>query len=155
MSGMPTPHIEYDLLLPLLIVFGTAVTGVLFEAFVARRARYLMQVLLAIGGLAAAFISLVAVGRDLPADGHITVLGAIAVDRPALVLQGIVLLVGIMAMVFIAERNIGTGLPRDRARRPHPLPLPRSAGGPGWTPSPRRDRRCRAAPPNSTRPAAG
>lgn len=111
MSGMPTPHIEYDLLLPLLIVFGTAVTGVLFEAFVARRARYLMQVLLAVGGLAAAFVALVAVGRELPAGGRIALLGAVAVDRPALVLQGTVLLVGIMAVVFIAERNIGAGVP--------------------------------------------
>lgn len=107
MSGMPTPHIEYDLLLPLLIVFGTAVTGVLFEAFVARRARYLVQVLLAVGGLAAAFAAIVAVGRDLPAAGHLTVLGAVAVDRPVLVLQGTILLVGIMAVVFIAERNVG------------------------------------------------
>lgn len=107
MSGMPTPHIEYDLLLPLLIVFGTAVTGVLFEAFVARRARYLVQVLLAVGGLAAAFAAVVAVGRDLPAVGHIAVLDAVAVDRPVLVLQGTILLVGIMAVVFIAERNVG------------------------------------------------
>ncbi|OBF98074.1 NADH-quinone oxidoreductase subunit NuoN [Mycolicibacter sinensis] len=107
MSGMPTPHIEYDLLLPLLIVFGTAVTGVLFEAFVARRARYLVQVLLAAGGLTAAFAAIVAVGRDLPAAGHTAVLGAVAVDRPVLVLQGTILLVGIMAVVFIAERNVG------------------------------------------------
>lgn len=107
MSGMPTPHVEYDLLLPLLIVFGTAVTGVLFEAFVARRARYLMQVLLALGGLAAAFAAVIAVGRDLPATGRLAVLGAVAVDRPVLVLQGTILLVGIMAIVFIAERNVG------------------------------------------------
>ncbi|AEF36872.1 MULTISPECIES: NADH-quinone oxidoreductase subunit NuoN [Mycolicibacter] len=131
MSGMPTPHIEYDLLLPLLIVFGTAVTGMLFEAFVARRARYLMQVLLAIGGLAAAFISLVAVGRDLPADGHITVLGAIAVDRPALVLQGIVLLVGIMAVVFIAERNTGAGAPEGPGAATAPAASPAANGRAG------------------------
>lgn len=111
MSGMPTPHIEYDLVLPLLIVFGTAVTGVLFEAFVARRARYLIQVVLAVGGLTAAFISVVAVGRGLPAGGHLAVLGAVAVDRPALVLQGTVLLVAIMAVIFIAERNVGAGVP--------------------------------------------
>ena len=32
MSSMPTPSIEYALVLPLLIVFGTAVLGVLAEA---------------------------------------------------------------------------------------------------------------------------
>ncbi len=108
--SMPTPHVEYDLLLPLLIVFGTAVTGVLFEAFAARRARYLMQVVLALSGLVAAFVAIVAVGRDLPAAGRIAVMGAVAVDRPVLVLQGTILLVGIMAVIFIAERNAGAGV---------------------------------------------
>ncbi|MEB3022703.1 NADH-quinone oxidoreductase subunit NuoN [[Mycobacterium] crassicus] len=111
MSSMPAPSIEYALVLPLLIVFGTAVLGVLVEAFVARRARYLTQVLLAVGGLAAAFAAVVMVGGDTPAAGRITVLGAVAVDRPALVLQGTVLLVGIMAVIFIAERNVGATLP--------------------------------------------
>lgn len=129
MSGMPTPHVEYDLLLPLLIVFGTAVTGVLFEAFVARRARYLMQVLLAIGGLAAAFVAVVAVGRELPAAGRLAVLGAVAVDRPVLVLQGTVLLVGIMAVVFIAERNVGAAEGPGAATAPTAPPGTRGRAG--------------------------
>ncbi len=111
MAGMPVPSVEYSLLLPLLIVFGTAVTGVLFEAFIGRRARYVMQVLLAVGGLAAAFAAIVEVGRDLPTGGRIAVLGAVAVDGPALVLQGTIVLVGIMAVLFISERNIGAGVP--------------------------------------------
>ena len=111
MSSMPTPSVEYSLILPLLIVFGTAVLGVLVEAFAARRARYLMQVLLAVAGLAAAFAGVVMVGRETPAAGRIVVLGAMAIDRPALVLQGVILLVGIMAVIFIAERNIGAALP--------------------------------------------
>lgn len=111
MSGLPTPQIDYSLLLPVLIVFGTAVTGVLVEAFVARQRRYLVQVLLAVGGLAAAFAALVTVGRQVPAAGHTSMLGAVAVDRPALVLQGTILLVGIMAVIFIAERNIGATVP--------------------------------------------
>ncbi|MGV0625566.1 NADH-quinone oxidoreductase subunit NuoN [Mycolicibacter minnesotensis] len=111
MSGMPIPSVEYGLLLPLLIVFGTAVTGVLVEAFVSRRARYAVQVPLAVTGLAAAFAAVVAVGRQLPAEGRVAVLGAIAVDRPALVLQGTLVLVGIMAIIFIAERNIGAREP--------------------------------------------
>ena len=109
MSGMPIPSVEYSLVLPVLIVFGTAVTGVAFEAFVSRRARYVMQVLLALCGLLAAFAAIVMVGRTLPADGRIAVLGALAVDRPAVILQGTIVLVAIMAVVFIAERNIGAG----------------------------------------------
>ncbi|MEO8815001.1 MAG: NADH-quinone oxidoreductase subunit NuoN [Mycobacterium sp.] len=111
MSAMPTPHIEYALILPMLIVFGTAVTGVLFEAILSRRARYGAQVLLSIGGLVAAFIAVVALGDKVPASGRTAVLGAVAIDRLTLVLQGTVLLVGIMAVIFIAERNIGANAP--------------------------------------------
>ncbi|HEU4363129.1 MAG TPA: NADH-quinone oxidoreductase subunit NuoN [Mycobacterium sp.] len=111
MSGMPTPHIEYALLLPMLIVFGTAVTGVLFEAFVPGRARYAAQMLLSVGGLIAAFVTVVVLGGQIPAGGRTAVLGAVAIDRPALVLQGTVLLVGIMAVIFIGERNIGARSP--------------------------------------------
>ncbi|MGH3561189.1 MAG: NADH-quinone oxidoreductase subunit NuoN, partial [Mycobacterium sp.] len=109
--SMPTPHVEYALLLPMLIVFGTAVTGVLFEAFLPRRMRYTVQVLLSVGGLIAAFIAVVAAGREVPASGRTALLGAVAIDRPALVLQGTVLLVGIMAVILIAERNVGAGAP--------------------------------------------
>lgn len=133
MAGMPVPSVEYSLILPLLIVFGTAVTGVLFEAFIARRARYLMQVLLAVGGLAAAFASIVAVGRGLPTGGRIALLGALAVDGPALVLQGTIVLVGIMAVLFIAERNIGAGVPEGPGAATAPAASPR-AGLDAFTP---------------------
>lgn len=133
MAGMPVPSVEYSLILPLLIVFGTAVTGVLFEAFIARRARYLMQVLLAVGGLAAAFASIVAVGRGLPTGGRIALLGALAVDGPALVLQGTIVLVGIMAVLFIAERNIGAGVPEGPGAATAPAAPPR-AGLDAFTP---------------------
>lgn len=124
MAGMPIPSVEYGLLLPILIVFGTAVSGVLIEAFVGRRARYVVQVLLAVGGLAAAFAAVVAVGRELPAAGRITVLGAVAVDRPALVLQGTIVLVGIMAVLFISERNIGAGVPEGPGAAAAPATSP-------------------------------
>ncbi|WP_046320483.1 NADH-quinone oxidoreductase subunit NuoN [Mycobacterium sp. UM_Kg1] len=133
MAGMPIPSVEYGLVLPLLIVFGTAVAGVAVEAFVSRRARYATQVLLAVGGLAAAFAAIVEVGRELPADGRVAVLGAVAVDRPALVLQATIALVGIMAVVFMAERNIGTGVVEGPGAAASPTAPPR-AGMDAFTP---------------------
>jgi NADH-quinone oxidoreductase subunit N len=100
-----TPSIEYSVIAPLLIVFGTAVTGLLIEAFLPRRRRYAAQVTLALTGLSAAFIALAVVGPDVPASGRAVVLQALAIDRPALLLQGTVLLVAIMAVIFIAERT--------------------------------------------------
>lgn len=102
---IPTPSVEYFLLCPMLIVFGVAVAGVLAEAFVPRRIRYATQVALALGGLIAAFVALIEVSRSIPASGRAVVLGAMAIDRPALYLQGTVLLVAVMAVIFMAERT--------------------------------------------------
>ncbi|MEI7714998.1 MAG: NADH-quinone oxidoreductase subunit NuoN [Mycobacterium sp.] len=102
---IPTPSVEYFLLSPMLIVFGAAVAGVLVEAFLPRRSRYGAQVALALGGLIAAFVADIAVSRSLQGPGRTAVLGAVAVDRPALFLQGTVLLVAVLAVIFMAERT--------------------------------------------------
>lgn len=108
---MIAPSVEYSLLLPELIVFGVAVVGLLGEAFLPRRVRYPAQVGLALAGLCVAFYSLVVVGNQVPPAGLDAVRGALAIDRPAVLLQGTVLLVAILAVVFIAERQAtGTGL---------------------------------------------
>ena len=104
-TPMPTPSVEYGLLSPTFIVFGVAVAGVLVEAFLPRRARYGAQVILAIGGLIAAFVAVVIVGRQLDPPGRTAVLQALAVDGPTLLLQGTILLVAILAVIFIAERR--------------------------------------------------
>jgi NADH-quinone oxidoreductase subunit N len=104
---MPAPSVEYGLLSPIFIVFGVAVAGVLVEAFLPRRARYGAQVLLAIAGLIAAFVAVVLVGRELVPPGRTAVLHALAIDGPTLFLQGTILLVAILAVVFFAERRHG------------------------------------------------
>jgi len=103
--SVPTPSVEYGLLSPILIVFGVAVAGVLVEAFLPRRARYGAQVLLALGGLIAAFVAVVIVGRQLDPPGRSAVLQALAIDGPTLLLQGAILLVAVLAVVFFAERQ--------------------------------------------------
>lgn len=103
---MSAPTVEYFLLAPLLIVFGVAVLGLLGEAFLPRRWRYGAQVTLALTGLVAALVTLTVVANHIPATGKDAVVGAVAVDRPAVLLQSTVLLVAIMAVIFIAERTI-------------------------------------------------
>lgn len=99
------PNVEYFLLSPMFIVFGVAVIGVLVEAFLPRRVRYGVQVGLTLAGFVAAFAAVIVVAKSVPAAGQATVLGAIAVDRPALFLQGTVLLVAVLGTIFIAERR--------------------------------------------------
>ena len=68
----------------------------------------------------AAFVAVVVLG---PARrvGHTAVLGAVAVDAPALFLQGTILLVGVLGILLIAERD-PAGRPNRGARagRVHP-----------------------------------
>jgi len=104
----PTPHIEYAQLSPVLIVFGVAMAGILVEAFVPRKSRYTTQVVLAVVGLAAAFAAVVALAEKGygTTKAHIAAMGAVAVDGPALFLQGTILLVSIVAVFTFAERRL-------------------------------------------------
>ncbi|NBM15679.1 NADH-quinone oxidoreductase subunit NuoN [Streptomyces sp. GC420] len=105
---IPAPDIEYGQLSPTLIVLGAAVLGILVEAFVPRRARYYAQVFLTVIALASAFAAVVA----LAAGGYgttkagIAAMGAIAVDGPALFLQGTILLASLVAVFTFAERRL-------------------------------------------------
>jgi NADH-quinone oxidoreductase subunit N len=104
----PTPHIEYAQLSPVLIVLGVAMLGVLIEAFAPRRHRYSAQLTVSLVGLAAAFAAVVALAEKGygTTKAHIAAMGAVAVDGPALFLQGTILLVGIVALFTFAERKL-------------------------------------------------
>lgn len=106
-----TPDIDYLAVLPLLVVLGTAVLSVLVEAFVPARARYATQVALYLGGLAAALVAvLLLAGTSL-----VTAEDAMAVDGPALFLQGATVLVAIGAGLLIGERARVMADPRARS----------------------------------------
>ncbi len=106
--SIPAPSVEYAQVSPMLILFGAAVAGVIVEAFVPRRMRYPLQLVLSLGASVAALVAVVVVARNLRLPGHSTVSGAVAVDGPALLLQGTLLVIGILAIMLIAERRIGT-----------------------------------------------
>ncbi|MFI5764727.1 MULTISPECIES: NADH-quinone oxidoreductase subunit NuoN [unclassified Streptomyces] len=105
---IPAPHIEYAQLSPTLIVLGAAIIGVLVEAFVPRKARYYTQVFLAVAALASAFAAVVglAAGGYGSSKAHIAAMGAVAVDGPALFLQGTIILASVVAIFTFAERRL-------------------------------------------------
>jgi NADH-quinone oxidoreductase subunit N len=104
-ADFQAPSVEYRSLLPMLIVFGVALVGVLVEAFMGRRGRHTVQLVLAIGGLAAAFVALV----RLAGDHQIVASGAVAIDGPTLFLQGTILLLAIPAVLTMAETSLDRG----------------------------------------------
>ncbi|MGP4055376.1 NADH-quinone oxidoreductase subunit NuoN [Mycobacterium sp. 4D054] len=104
--NIPTPTVEYGLVSPMLIVLAAAVLGVLAEALLPRRLRYPAQVALSLAGLVAAFAAVLLIARDLPGgNGSDAVMGAIAVDGPALFLQGTILLIAVLGILLIGERQ--------------------------------------------------
>ncbi|MGW7360193.1 NADH-quinone oxidoreductase subunit NuoN [Streptomyces sp. NPDC054802] len=108
LGRIPAPHIEYTQLAPVLIVAGAAVLGIVVEAFVPRRARYYTQVLLAVVALGAAFAAIVGLAANgyATTEKQIAAMGAIAVDGPALFLQGTILLASLVAVFTFAERRL-------------------------------------------------
>ncbi|MFD5099084.1 NADH-quinone oxidoreductase subunit NuoN [Streptomyces albidochromogenes] len=107
-GGFTAPHIEYAQLSPTLIVVGAAVVGVLVEAFVPRKARYYTQLFLSVVAVTAAFAAIVALaaGGYGTTKAQIAAEGAIAVDGPALFLQGTILLASLVAVFTFAERRL-------------------------------------------------
>ncbi|MFF5315898.1 NADH-quinone oxidoreductase subunit N, partial [Streptomyces massasporeus] len=107
-TKIDTPKIEYGQLSPILIIIAAAVLGILIEAVVPRKARYHTQLFTAVVALTAAFAAVVA----LAASGYgttkagIVAMGAVAVDGPALFLQGTILLTGLVAIFTFAERRL-------------------------------------------------
>ncbi|AYF76407.1 NADH-quinone oxidoreductase subunit NuoN [Nocardia yunnanensis] len=100
-AAVPAPSIEYRYLSPMLIVFGVAVAGVLVEAFAPRRSRYVTHLVLGLGGLAVALGAVIGL-RDVR---DTAVVGAVAIDGVSLFLQGTILMVSILGLLFIAERR--------------------------------------------------
>ena len=104
-DGITAPSISYTGLLPVLIVLGVACLGVLVEAVVPEESRWATQTGLALLGLAGALVAVVAAAGT----SELTAAGAIAVDGPALFLQGTLLVLGMMSMLLLAERSLDVG----------------------------------------------
>ena len=96
------PSINYYAIAPILILFAAAVVSVLVEAFVPRRGRRPTQLVLVFGSIIAALVVVI----DLRGTRLVTGEGAIAIDGPTLVMQGTLLVIGLLGALLFAERSI-------------------------------------------------
>jgi len=105
-TDIPAPSIAYLPLMPILVVFGAAILGVLVEAFAPPQHRRVSQILVAVLGLAVAlgFVLYLADGTS-----RLVAESAIAVDGPALFLQGTLCLLGIGGILLLSERRLDQG----------------------------------------------
>ncbi|MDQ1715104.1 MAG: NADH-quinone oxidoreductase subunit [Frankiaceae bacterium] len=98
------PSVSYKALAPMLIVFGTGVVGIAAEAFTPRVYRWATQAFIAIAGLVAALIALV----SFRIPSMVTAGTSVVEDGPAKFLQGSILLLAIVSLLFLAERSSDT-----------------------------------------------
>jgi NADH-quinone oxidoreductase subunit N len=119
-ADFTAPSIAYSALAPILIVSIAAVAGVLVDAFAPAKNRWSLQVGVASAGFVGGFIAVCALAHHRV----VTAAGAIAVDGPALFIQGTVLLLALASVLLVADRSpdIGGG-----AFAPQAAALPGSA----------------------------
>jgi NADH-quinone oxidoreductase subunit N len=105
-TGFQAVSVNYWAVMPVLVVFGGALIGVLVEAFVPRRSRHTVQVALTLATLVAAFVVLVTKARH---DRGVTFGGALVIDGPALFQMGAILVLGLLAVMLMAEKFSSAG----------------------------------------------
>lgn len=106
------PVVDWFYLVPLLVVLGAGVVGVLIEAFVPDRVRRDVQLWLALAALAGGLVAVVLQWDDINgaiADQSVVqVLGGSLVLTPAtLLIQGALLVIAALALIVIADRSSG------------------------------------------------
>jgi NADH-quinone oxidoreductase subunit N len=107
-AGEPVlPNLNYAALAPMLILFGAAALGVLVEAFVPRETRNRVQLPVALIAIGAGLVFVI----RHASDRTVTAGGSVAIDGPALFLQGAILVLGALAMLLIGERTLEPGGP--------------------------------------------
>jgi NADH-quinone oxidoreductase subunit N len=103
-----SPVLSYTLLSPMLILLGGALLGVLVEAFVSRAKRPTVQLTLALGVLSLALLQV----WNIRGEQSLTpAMGSIIIDGPAVLLQGSILIISIIAILLIADTEHFTALP--------------------------------------------
>ena len=98
------PSIAYLPLMPMLVVFGAAIVGVLVEAFVKPEHRRLIQLAVGVVGLGVAFGFVVYLANEH--TRRLVVESAVAIDGPTLFLQGTLCLLGIGSLLLLSERKL-------------------------------------------------
>src|SRR5580692_4621053 len=95
------PGLAYSAVLPIFIVLGAALLGVLAEALVPRELRYQAQLAITGAGLLAAVCDVVA----LHGTRIVTASNSIAIDPPGLFLQATIIVMAFLSLLLVAERS--------------------------------------------------
>ena len=106
MTTFTAPTIAWAQLAPVLIVLGAGILGVGVEAFVPQRFRRIVQLVLALAATAGALVAVALLWPGVHKTGGTRLFGgAYIMDGPALILQGIIVGLALLALLVIADRT--------------------------------------------------
>ena len=113
-----TPVLDYSILSPMLIVLAGAIIGVLIEAFASRALRPLLQLSTTLGTLV---LSLAQVIRIRNTSSLTAAIGSVTFDGAGAIMQGSILIIGILAILLIADQEnftpVAAALPGSEEER--------------------------------------
>lgn len=101
-TDIQSPDLSYGPIVPLLLVFGAALIGVLIEAFAPASKRRPLQIAVACLGLVGALVSVV----SLAGTSELVFAKAIAVDGVTLFLWGTLAVLGLASILLLSERSL-------------------------------------------------
>ncbi len=99
------PTIDWAALLPVLVILGAGVLGVLVEALTPRRVRPVLQPVLALLAVLVSGVALAMRWNLLASTRNGQVAGGIVEDRVSIGAQGILLVIGLLAVMVMADRT--------------------------------------------------
>ncbi len=102
---MNAPAISYSLLAPILIVLGGALVGVLVEAIFTLKSKYSrskIQLTVTLLSLVAAFVALWRIRHQVSGQAAVA---SVAIDGTGLFFQGTILLLAILGVLLISDRD--------------------------------------------------
>lgn len=107
MTGTFTaPNVDWAQLSPVILVLGAAVIGVLVEAFVPSRWRRPVQLSLGVVALVSSTVATALLWHGVHTTGGTSIIGgSVLLDGPALVLQGVIAILALLALLVIADRT--------------------------------------------------
>jgi NADH-quinone oxidoreductase subunit N len=115
-TPIDTPSVAYHALLPIFIVLGAAILGVIVEAVAPRDGRFGVQVFVTLAGLIGALVAVALLhntrlATPSPVGNDAPFAGSLGIDGVGLFMQGTILALAIMATLLVAERSVDIGSP--------------------------------------------
>lgn len=96
------PTLDYGALAPMLVIFGAAIIAVIVEALASSKIRPSLQLAIAIGAVILAFAQVLRLRGTVTANAALL---SVVVDGPVLFLQGTILVIALLGIFLIADRD--------------------------------------------------